>query len=256
MSDPRSQLLHVLHEAASQDFARMRQAEELLIQWENEPSFFATLQDIFYDRSVDHDVRFLGGIYLKNGINRFWRKTAKNPINPAEKANIRQRLLNFFDEPSTKLTWQNALIAARIARLDYPREWPELLPTLMQVIETTDLTTNEGAGRLIHDRALTMLYEVLYELSGRILSTGRRQFAEIAPRTFQTVAGAYMTYSNRNFSHLSNLSAAQQDGTVGELNITSMCVKCMRILMVSGIKDVHQYEETKVTLVKKKHALS
>lgn len=44
MADARSQLLGVLHGAASQDYVRMRQAEELLKQWENEPSFFATLQ--------------------------------------------------------------------------------------------------------------------------------------------------------------------------------------------------------------------
>jgi hypothetical protein len=44
MSDARSQLLAVLVEAASQDYTRMKQAEELLKQWETERSFFATLQ--------------------------------------------------------------------------------------------------------------------------------------------------------------------------------------------------------------------
>lgn len=44
MTDARTQLLQVLHEAASQDIGRMSQAEQLLKQWENEPSFFATLQ--------------------------------------------------------------------------------------------------------------------------------------------------------------------------------------------------------------------
>ncbi|KAL9549755.1 hypothetical protein PS6_005910 [Mucor atramentarius] len=77
MSEAKVQLLGVLREATSQDYTRMRQAEELLKEWENSPSFFATLQDIFYDRSVDHDIRTLSGIYLKNGIDRFWRRTAK-----------------------------------------------------------------------------------------------------------------------------------------------------------------------------------
>lgn len=31
-----------------------------------------------------------------------------------------------------------------------------------------------------------------------------------------------------------------------ELQITASCIKCLRILMVSGIKDVHKYDETKV----------
>jgi hypothetical protein len=44
MSEAKAQLLNVLREATSQDYLRMRQAEEQLKQWENAPSFFATLQ--------------------------------------------------------------------------------------------------------------------------------------------------------------------------------------------------------------------
>jgi hypothetical protein len=44
MADARTQLLEVLKQATSQDYAQMRQAEALLKQWENSPSFFATLQ--------------------------------------------------------------------------------------------------------------------------------------------------------------------------------------------------------------------
>lgn len=44
MNEAKAQLLSVLREATSQDYNRMRQAEEMLKQWENAPSFFATLQ--------------------------------------------------------------------------------------------------------------------------------------------------------------------------------------------------------------------
>lgn len=44
MNEAKVQLLGVLREATSQDYNRMRQAEELLKEWENSPSFFATLQ--------------------------------------------------------------------------------------------------------------------------------------------------------------------------------------------------------------------
>ncbi|KAI9484881.1 armadillo-type protein [Zychaea mexicana] len=255
MTDARSQLLGVLHEAASQDYTRIRQAEELLKQWENEPRFFATLQDIFYDRTVNHDVRVLSGIYLKNGVGRFWRKTAKNPIIPEEKAAIRQRLLQFLDEPSKKLTSQNAVIVARIARMDYPMEWPDLLPSLVQAIETPS-----GDERLIHDRALEMLYEVLHELSTRFLSASRRQFAEVAPRIFQTVANVYVTYTATTVSTLSTSASSSLDQQAAavlltEMEIASACVKCLRILMVSGIRDVHKYDETKTFIQLSKQRL-
>ncbi|KAI9322643.1 armadillo-type protein, partial [Dichotomocladium elegans] len=241
MADPRSRLLQVFHEAASQDFTRMRQAEELLKQWESEPHFFSMVQDIFYDSSIHHDVRFLSGIYLKNGVGRFWRRTVKSPINPEEKNAIRQRLLQFLSEPSKRLTAQNAVIVARIARLDYPMEWPELLPSLIQAIEAPHVE-NEDQLRIIHDRAFEMLYEVLLELSTRLLSAGRRQFAEIAPRVFQTLANGYVTYTN---STINKLTAGVQDHLQIELGIAAMSVKCLRIVMVSGIRDVHKYDETK-----------
>lgn len=44
MSEAKSQLLAVLSEATSQDYYRMKQAEDMLKQWENAPRFFATLQ--------------------------------------------------------------------------------------------------------------------------------------------------------------------------------------------------------------------
>ncbi|KAI8142980.1 hypothetical protein BJV82DRAFT_113547 [Fennellomyces sp. T-0311] len=124
--------------------------------------------------------------------------------------------------------------------MDYPMDWPDLLPSLVQAIETPN-----GDERLVHDRALEMLYEVLYELSTRFLSASRRQFTQVAPRIFQTVANIYVTYTARTVAAL----AASQTGDEleTEMRIASDCVKCLRILMVSGIRDVHKYDETKVT---------
>ncbi|KAG0167898.1 hypothetical protein DFQ30_005539 [Apophysomyces sp. BC1015] len=221
MGDARTQLLSVLHDATSQDYVRMKQAEELLKNWESEPRFFATLQ------------------------RKIMTLSTSSPIAYDEKAEIRRRLLEFMDEPSIKLTAQNAVIVARIARLDFPLEWPELLPTILQVIETAN-TGNEENTRIIHDRSIRTLHEVLYELSTRSLSAGRRQFAEIAPRTFQTVSCVYVSYSDRAIARLVNTSDISADVILhNELEIVSTCLRCLRILMVSGIKDVHKYDETK-----------
>ncbi|CAO3653619.1 unnamed protein product [Mucor hiemalis] len=252
MSEAKAQLLAVLREATSQDYNRMKQAEEMLKQWENAPSFFATLQDIFYDRSVDHDIRFLSGIYLKNGIDRFWRRTAKNPISAEEKTSIRQRLLQFLDEPSKKLTAQNAVIISRIARLDYPRDWPNLLSTLIQSMENANVS-NEDHARLIHHRLLEVLSEVLSELSTRLLSSGRKQFADIAPNIFQAVAQVYVVYVDRCITKTST-QVTNVEALLVELDIVMTCIKCLRILMISGIRDVHKYNETRTFIgVSHKH---
>ncbi|CAO3624655.1 unnamed protein product [Cunninghamella echinulata] len=238
MSNPKSQLLAVLTEAASQDVNRIKQAEELLKQWEIAPSFFATLQNIFYDTTIDYNVRFLSGIYLKNGIEQFWRRTAKNPINTEEKTEIRNRLLQFLNEPSKQLSAQNIIIIARIARIDFPLQWPDLIDSLLHGIESS--TNNEGAV-LIHHRCLETLYEVLNELSSRVLASGRRQFAELAPRTFQVIANVYMIYVNQSLTNLEQHQIADING----LEVVTLCIRCLGVLMVSGIRDVHKFDETK-----------
>ena len=90
-----------------------------------------------------------------------------------------------------------------------------------------------------------MLYEVLHELSTRFLSASRRQFAQVAPRVFQTVANVYVNYTSNTVSSLSSSSTSDSSILLTELAIVSACVKCLRILMVSGIRDVHKYDETK-----------
>ncbi|KAI8975058.1 armadillo-type protein [Mycotypha africana] len=257
MSNAKSQLLQVLIEIVSQDQHRIKQAEALLKQWENSPNFFITLQDIFCDRSMDEAVRMLCGIYLKNGIDRFWRRSAKNPISPEEKNMIRERLLQSVDEPSKKarysfvcfvskkkkkkkkkLTAQNAAIIAKIARLDYPQTWPELFPTLIQSIQTVDFHQQDYA-RLVHYRILEIWNEVLLELASRRLVLGRQQFADIVPTMFQTVAQVYVAY-------VDPAAAGTEQALVVELEIVSLCLQCLKTLLSRGVKDIQSYEEPKV----------
>lgn len=156
------------------------------------------------------------------------------------------------------------MIASRIARMDYPRDWlvfyvaedisvsnlspsrPDVLPQLVQSVEAPD-TTNDQEIKIVHDRAFEMLYEVLLGLSSRPLSAARKQFAEVAPRVFQTAANAYVIYTKSTIQELSKLSASinSTESLSLELNIATMCVKCLRILLVNGIRDVHKYDETK-----------
>lgn len=108
-------------------------------------------------------------------------------------------------------------------------------------------TQNPNDAHLIHSRALETLSEVLSELSTRLLSSGRRQFAEISPTIFQAVAHVYIVYVNSTTDILTQINNnVDQEALLEELGIVGTCVKCMRILMVSGIRDVHKYDETRV----------
>ena len=89
MSSPKELLVQTLEASANQvDQARVREATQHLEEWRTQSGFFSTLQvqpsrvclkqqDIFLDAAIPDDIRFQSIIYLKNNVDRYWRKTAK-----------------------------------------------------------------------------------------------------------------------------------------------------------------------------------
>lgn len=69
-------LLHVLKAASSADPHQIQTGTKQLQEWEKSPSYYKHLQSIFIDRSLPIEVRYLAIIQLKNGIDKYWRKTA------------------------------------------------------------------------------------------------------------------------------------------------------------------------------------
>lgn len=70
------------------------------------------------------EVRYLAIIQLKNGIDKYWRKTASNAVDKNDKAVIRTRLLESgVNEADQRLALQNALVIAKIVRFEFPNDW-------------------------------------------------------------------------------------------------------------------------------------
>lgn len=69
-------LLHVLRSASSSDPQQIQSGTKQLQQWEKSPGYYRQLQSVFMDRSLPIEVRYLAVIQLKNGIDKYWRKTA------------------------------------------------------------------------------------------------------------------------------------------------------------------------------------
>ena len=69
-------VLDTLTRAASQNTAVLKPAEQQLKSWETQPGFYSVLQTIFSNLSLDVNVRWLAVVYFKNGIDRYWRKSA------------------------------------------------------------------------------------------------------------------------------------------------------------------------------------
>jgi len=200
MSSPKSLLIQTLADSANQvDQTRVRDATQRLEEWRTHSGFFSTLQvhlsfdrhallsslimlpncqEIFLDSSIPDEIRFQSIIYLKNNLDRYWRKTAKSyfhfrrrgltcsAIVDDEKPVIRQGLLQALtlNLPHPWIT-TNAYTIGRIARHDFPRFWPELIPQLLSAVRNAFATEESGQDQWRIENALTGLAAVVKELA-------------------------------------------------------------------------------------------
>ncbi|KAF9916817.1 Importin-11 [Lobosporangium transversale] len=229
----REALLSVLAEAASQEQARMRHAVAQLQHWETTPQFNATLQDIFYDKSIDTNIRWQAIIYLKNGIEKYWRKTAKNAIASEEKAAIRSRLLSALDEEQKPLATQNAVLIAKVARIDFPMEWPDLLSILLGIIRSSTANESDPRARLIQQRSLYTLHLVVKGLISKTLAAGRKQFQQAAPELFSNIVDTYVRYIDQLFA----TNTTNIESLSGCLETSHLALKCLRRVVVHGFPE-------------------
>ena len=117
-------LINTLTKASSTDQQQVQTSTQQLQNWERQPSFYSSLQSVFIEASLPLEVRYLSAIQLKNGIDKYWRKTASNAISKEEKALIRSRCIDSgITEPDRRLALQNALVIAKITRFDFPHDW-------------------------------------------------------------------------------------------------------------------------------------
>ncbi|KAG0002348.1 hypothetical protein BGZ65_002719 [Modicella reniformis] len=214
----RQALLSVLADAASQEERRMKTAVDQLQQWETTPQFNATLQAI---------------IYLKNGIEKYWRKSAKNAIASEEKDIIRSRLLTALDEEQKPLATQNAVLISRIARIDFPLEWPDLLNTILEIVRSSTANESDPRARLVQQRSLYTLHLIVKGLISKTLAAGRKQFQQAAPELFTNVVNIYLRYVDQLFAS----NSANIESLSGCLETSRMALKCLRRVVVHGFPE-------------------
>lgn len=71
-----STLLHTLQAASSNDPNQIQTGTKQLQEWERSPGYYKHLQSVFCSHNLPVEVRYLAIIALKNGVDKYWRKTA------------------------------------------------------------------------------------------------------------------------------------------------------------------------------------
>uniref|UniRef100_A0AAQ4P8I1 Importin-11 n=1 Tax=Gasterosteus aculeatus aculeatus TaxID=481459 RepID=A0AAQ4P8I1_GASAC len=232
MDGASSVVLQALTQATSQDTAVLKPAEEQLRQWETQPGFYSVLLNIFNNHMLDVNVRWLAVLYFKNGIDRYWRRVAPHALSEEEKTSLRAGLITNFNEPVNQIATQIAVLIAKVARLDCPRQWPELIPILLESVK--------GQDGLRQHRALLTFYHVTKTLASKRLAQDRRLFQDLASGIYSF---ACSLWSHHTDCFLQQICARDEAAALGSLERSLLSLKVLRKLTVFGFQEPQQNVE-------------
>ncbi|XP_006148382.1 importin-11 isoform X2 [Tupaia chinensis] len=225
-------VLQVLTQATSQDTAVLKPAEEQLKQWETQPGFYSVLLNIFTNHTLDINVRWLAVLYFKHGIDRYWRRVAPHALSEEEKSTLRAGLITNFNEPINQIATQIAVLIAKVARLDCPRQWPELIPTLIESVKVQD--------DLRQHRALLTFYHVTKTLASKRLAADRKLFYDLASGIYNFACSLWNHHTD---TFLQQVSSGNEAAVLSSLERTLLSLKVLRKLTVNGFVEPHKNME-------------
>ncbi|CAI6334893.1 unnamed protein product [Periconia digitata] len=238
-------LFHVLRSASSSDPTQIQTGAKQLQEWEKATGYYPLLQTVFIDKSLPYEVRYLAIIQLKNGIDKYWRKTATNAVSKDDKSLVRSRLLqSAINEADHRLALQNALVIAKIVRTEYPNDWPQLFQELLQILRASLDPNNFFQLQL--PRALRVLLYIVKELStGRLLRT-RQNLQAVAPEILNVLGTIYVNKVHTWYTFFRD-GGDDEAGALESIENSLLAIKTLRRLIMSGYefpgreKDVQEF---------------
>ncbi|PHH67313.1 hypothetical protein CDD81_75 [Ophiocordyceps australis] len=229
-------LCTVLESATSTNPVQRQAATGQLTAWEQQPGYYSSLQTVYLSKSLPLQVRFLAVIQLKNGIDKNWRlySTIKNSISPDEKKLIRSRLFQgTIDEPERSLALHNALVAAKVIRIDYPKDWPSAFSEIIGFMRSTRGTNQ----RHLHGTLLVLL-RVVKELCTARLKRSQTSLQSVTPELVYILSEIYSEQSNLWLSFLSARRTNDDNISLSLLN-SLLALKLLRRLIIVGYARPH-----------------
>ncbi|KAJ6628769.1 armadillo-type protein [Mycena sp. CBHHK59/15] len=200
------ELYQVMSGAASQDPALFQTSSARLKQMLDMFGIYDALHEIAGRKHVPLQIRQQSIIQFKNAALPHWR--SRKVLSDDQRIRIRSRCFTFLDEQD-ETAQCNAVIVSKIARQDYPNNWPDLIDDLMKVIDSTLQkrfafpNDEDPQDVLILRRSLKLLNGVLKEFSNAKMLNSIRTMGTILQKCqvalygyYYTLASPYMTTTN------------------------------------------------------------
>ena len=137
-------------------------------------------------------------------MDKYWRKGVAKCIQKAEKEEMRAKLLEGgMGEANIQLALQNALVISKIARIDYPQDWPDVLTSLIALMRVAS-----ESNQLRLQRGLLILLQVVKELASARLRKSQTALQSVTPEIVFFLSNIYTQKVNQWYVFLSEIGRA------------------------------------------------
>lgn len=233
-------LYHVLQSASSNDQQQVKTGAQQLQNWERSPGYYSSLQTLYIDYSLPVELRYLAVIQLKNGIDKYWRKTATNAIKAEEKDLIRSRSIQSgVYEPDHRLALQISVLIAKIVRYEFPHDWPEAIDAVMENVRSN---SQPSSNPLHLSRALQILLYIIKELSTAKMQRSRTKLQSVTPEIVQSLSAVYLDKLNKWLSFLKN-GGNDEGAALGSMEQSLLNLRILRRLIIAGYDFPNRQQE-------------
>ncbi|KAI0998791.1 hypothetical protein K3495_g9405 [Podosphaera aphanis] len=227
------QVAKALISAVSSHQLSIQTGTQQLKAWEGQRNYFSLLQGINLFLSLPSEVRHLAIIQLKNGVDKYWRRVTTKTIVAEEKSHIRSRLLEgVIMEKEDNLSLQCALLVSKVVRIDYPNEWPEVLPNLIKNLRDSKQSNNQ----FYLQRGLLILTQIIKELSKARLPASQAKVVSIALELIIFMTELYIENVTFWSSSLRGQIPSEGEKIAQAMKISLVTIKILRRLMVIGFE--------------------
>ncbi|GAB7347398.1 hypothetical protein MBLNU459_g4324t1 [Dothideomycetes sp. NU459] len=237
-------LLHVLRSAASTDPQQIQTGTKQLQQWEKAAGYYKHLQSVFITKDLPFEVRSLAIIQLKNGIDKYWRKTATNAVSRDDKAVIRSRLVESgLDEYDHRLALQNALVVAKVVRFEYPNDWPDAISSIVDALRSS---TQASPNSIRLPRTLLIMLHITKELATARLQRSRQSLQAATPEIIRVLGRVYIE-TVQSWQAVLRGETNDQTALSQGMQTSLLAIKVLRRLFIAGYEfpnrdsDVHEF---------------
>lgn len=149
----------------------------------------------------------------------------------AGKTAIRSKVFGCIDESNRQLMIHNAYAIARLARMDVPGDWPDLMDQLLQLLRQGV----ESQNYTKQHNVLTVLNQVIKAFSISRFGRVRQALLESSPAILTLVTDLYANYSEAWMGDVENNTA--------KMEITHLCLKLARRLIAEGHDRANRSED-------------